>query len=116
MVDTSSPKEGVRKEFLDDPDAPQKLKMSQNELYASSKAACYFLATEFSRREPKTAGVIHLAGNPGNYATNLWVHVRLHSPSKFFFRKSHTPLFSCSAILLNLDSLKMLDRGALWES
>lgn len=77
MVDTSSPKDGVRKEILDDPEAPKKLKMSQNELYASTKAASYFLATEFSRREPKTGGVIHVAGNPGNYATNLWTYVRL---------------------------------------
>ncbi|KAJ4411357.1 hypothetical protein N0V82_009009 [Gnomoniopsis sp. IMI 355080] len=77
MVETSSPKDGVRKEFLNDPAAaPKEFKMNQNELYASTKAACYFLATEFSRREPREGGgVIHLAGNPGNYATNLWAHV-----------------------------------------
>lgn len=77
MVDTSSPKDGVRKELLNDPEAPKKLNMSQNELYASTKAACYFLAAEISRREPITGGVVHIAGNPGNYATNLWVHVSL---------------------------------------
>lgn len=92
MVDTSSPKEGVRKEILDDPEAPKKFKMNQNELYASTKAACYFLATEFSRREPEQGGVIHLAGNPGNYATNLWVHVRLR-PSSILTSVQSKPSF-----------------------
>lgn len=78
MVETHSPNDGVRKELLDDPEAPQKLNMHQNELYSSTKAACYFLATEFSRREPKKGGVIHLAGNPGNYATDAFAHVRTH--------------------------------------
>lgn len=83
MVDTSSPKDGVRKEVLDDLEAPKKLNMSQNELYASTKAASYFLATQFSRREPKSGGVIHIAGNPGNYATNLWTYVRFHTPEQW---------------------------------
>lgn len=102
MVDTSSPKDGVRKEVLDESEAPKKLNMSQNELYASTKAASYFLATEFSRREPKTGGVIHIAGNPGNYATNLWTYVRLH----LYLSRSPTPstLESGMEMVFSLDS------------
>lgn len=112
MVEQSSPKDGVRKEVLDDPEAPHKLKMSQNELYASTKAACYFLATEFSRREPKTGGVIHVAGNPGNYATNLWVHVRLHP---YFIRRSFqsTPHPVLKLFRTRFASCRFTEPGAL---
>lgn len=77
LVESSSPKGGVRNELLEDPEAPKKLGMSQNELYASTKAACYFLASEFARRQPETGtgAVVHVAGNPGNYATGMWAHV-----------------------------------------
>lgn len=75
MVESSSPKGGVRKELLDDAGAAKKLNLSQNELYASTKAGCYFLASEFSRRQSKTNGVIHVAGNPGNYVSGVWDYV-----------------------------------------
>ncbi|OTA98473.1 hypothetical protein M426DRAFT_258628 [Hypoxylon sp. CI-4A] len=70
LVELMSPKGGIRKEFLKD---SQSVK-DQNELYASSKTANWFLASEFARRQSDT-GVVHIAGNPGNYVTNIWRHV-----------------------------------------
>ncbi|RYP05648.1 hypothetical protein DL764_003657 [Monosporascus ibericus] len=69
LVEMMSPKTGIRKEFLQDT-----LNVKDpNELYATSKTANWFLASEFARREGKT-GVVHIAGNPGNYNTNIWRH------------------------------------------
>ncbi|KAI4863511.1 putative steroid dehydrogenase [Hypoxylon rubiginosum] len=73
LVELMSPKEGVRKEYLQDPFSIK----DPNELYASSKVANWFLASEFARRQSSEAGafgvgVVHLAGNPGNYSTGIW--------------------------------------------
>ncbi|KAI1408054.1 putative steroid dehydrogenase [Hypoxylon sp. FL1857] len=70
LVELTSPKGGIRKEFLHDGRSVK----DENELYASSKTANWFLASEFARRSSDT-GVVHIAGNPGNYATNIWRHV-----------------------------------------
>ncbi|KAK8062985.1 light induced alcohol dehydrogenase Bli-4 [Apiospora hydei] len=81
LVEMMSPKDGIRKTFLENPDSVT----NQNELYSSSKTANWFLASEFTRRQmaaDETAGtttpssqppgVVHIAGNPGNYVTNIW--------------------------------------------
>ncbi|KAG6363286.1 hypothetical protein INS49_008383 [Diaporthe citri] len=75
LVENGSPKDGVRKEFLDNTGSPKDLNIGQDELYSSTKAACYFLASEFARRQPNSGGVLHIAGNPGNYVTGMWDHV-----------------------------------------
>lgn len=78
LVEMMSPKDGIRKTFLENPDSVK----DQNELYSSSKTATWFLASEFSRRQiadqsadTTTATqprVVHIAGNPGTYVTNIW--------------------------------------------
>ncbi|KAK8036277.1 NAD(P)-binding protein [Apiospora rasikravindrae] len=80
LVEMMSPKDGIRKTFLENPDSVT----NQNELYSSSKTANWFLASEFTRRQlaaEQAAGVtatthsprvVHIAGNPGNYVTNIW--------------------------------------------
>ncbi|KAI0847007.1 hypothetical protein F5Y00DRAFT_271474 [Daldinia vernicosa] len=77
LVDVISPQGGIRKEYLQDPFSI----MNQNELYASSKAANWFLASEFARRQSETGafgtGVVHIAANPGNYITGIWRTVPL---------------------------------------
>ncbi|KAK4156104.1 hypothetical protein C8A00DRAFT_41374 [Chaetomidium leptoderma] len=66
LVDMMTPKGGIRSEFLRDQGAVT----DANELYSSSKAASWFVASEFARRQPE--GVLHIAGNPGNYLSNIW--------------------------------------------
>lgn len=80
LVEMMSPQNGIRKTFLENPDSVT----NQNELYSCSKTANWFLASEFSRRQiaaDQSAGttttatqprVVHIAGNPGRYVTNLW--------------------------------------------
>ncbi|KAI1372570.1 putative steroid dehydrogenase [Hypoxylon crocopeplum] len=72
LVEMKSPEHGVRKEFMKDPFSIK----DAAELYASTKAANWFLASEFSRRQSETgiygSQVVHIAGNPGNYATGIW--------------------------------------------
>ena len=70
LVDAMAPKGGIRKEFLEN----TQIVKDPYELYAMTKTASWFLASEFARREGST-GVVHLAGNPGNYDTNIWRHV-----------------------------------------
>ncbi|RYP56086.1 hypothetical protein DL771_012149 [Monosporascus sp. 5C6A] len=67
LVEMMSPKTGIRKEFLQDTRSVK----DPSELYATSKTANWFLASEFARRQGNT-GVVHIAGNPGNYNTNIW--------------------------------------------
>ncbi|KAK7743152.1 hypothetical protein SLS53_004237 [Cytospora paraplurivora] len=74
LVEMMSPKDGIRKEFLQDPTTVK----DENELYSSSKTATWFVASEFARRQPS---VLHIAGNPGNYLTNIW----RHTPSLLFY-------------------------------
>ncbi|ROW03779.1 hypothetical protein VMCG_05330 [Cytospora schulzeri] len=74
LVEMMSPKNGIRKEFLQ---APASVR-DENELYSSSKTANWFLASEFARRQ---CNVLHVAGNPGNYLTNIW----RHTPSLLFY-------------------------------
>lgn len=74
LVEMMSPKTGIRKEFLQDPASVK----DENELYSSSKTANWFLASEFARRQ---SDVLHIAGNPGNYLTNIW----RHTPSLLFY-------------------------------
>ncbi|KJZ72356.1 hypothetical protein HIM_08282 [Hirsutella minnesotensis 3608] len=66
LVEMMTPDNGIRSEFLRDPASVT----DENELYSSSKAASWFVASEFARRQPD--GVVHIAGNPGNYLTNIW--------------------------------------------
>lgn len=75
LVEMMSPQGGIRKEFLQDAASSV---ADENELYSSSKAANWFLASEFSRRQ---SAVLHVAGNPGNYLTNIW----RHTPSLLFY-------------------------------
>ncbi|KAI1443778.1 hypothetical protein F5Y02DRAFT_409324 [Annulohypoxylon stygium] len=71
LVETGSPKGGVREEFIKDQESAKG--MDYVELYSASKAASWFLCSEMSRRQPRGKGaVIYLAGNPGNYVTNMW--------------------------------------------
>ncbi|KAK7736950.1 hypothetical protein SLS53_006705 [Cytospora paraplurivora] len=71
LVETGAPKGGVRVEFINDPESAKK--MSYVELYAASKAADWFLASELSRRQPRDDGAVaYVAGNPGTYSTNMW--------------------------------------------
>ncbi|KAI1449279.1 putative steroid dehydrogenase [Annulohypoxylon stygium] len=76
LVEMMSPQSGIRKEFLQD----TRNVTDRNELYSSSKAANWFLASEFARRTSQT-GVVHISGNPGNYLTNIW----RHTPSLLFY-------------------------------
>ncbi|RYP09951.1 hypothetical protein DL765_008265 [Monosporascus sp. GIB2] len=69
LVEMMSPKTGIRKEFLQD----TRNVTDPSELYVTSKVANWFLASEFTRRQ-RTTGVVHIAGNPGNYNTNIWRH------------------------------------------
>lgn len=71
----------MRKDFLEHPRSAEELGISAAEMYSSTKAACYFLASEFAQRQPISGSVLHVAGNPGNYNTGLWVHV----PSFLYF-------------------------------
>ncbi|KAI1389325.1 NAD(P)-binding protein [Hypoxylon trugodes] len=84
LVEAISPKGGVRKEFIEDEFSVK----NSDELYASSKAANWFLASEFSRRQsesgPFGSGVVHIAGNPGNYTTGIWRHVEGRLIHHFF--------------------------------
>jgi NAD(P)-dependent dehydrogenase (short-subunit alcohol dehydrogenase family) len=68
LVEMMTPEGGIRNGFLQNTDTVK----DQNELYSSSRAANWFLASEFARRQPD--GVLHIAGNPGNYRTNIWRH------------------------------------------
>ncbi|KAI1759130.1 putative steroid dehydrogenase [Hypoxylon sp. FL1150] len=70
FIEILSPQSGIRKEFLQDTRSVTDI----NELYATSKTASWFLASEFARRASDT-GVVHIAGNPGNYATNIYRHL-----------------------------------------
>ncbi|KAK4458710.1 hypothetical protein QBC42DRAFT_19699 [Cladorrhinum samala] len=70
LVDMMTPEGGIRPEFLQD---ASKVK-DENELYSTSKAGNWFVASEFSRRH-QSDGVVHIAGNPGNYVTNIWRNV-----------------------------------------
>ncbi|KAI1405553.1 putative steroid dehydrogenase [Hypoxylon fuscum] len=76
LIEMMSPKTGIRKEFLED----TRNVTDRNELYSTSKTANWFLASEFARRNTNT-GVVHIAGNPGNYVTNIW----RHAPSLLFY-------------------------------
>ncbi|KAI1655510.1 NAD(P)-binding protein [Daldinia decipiens] len=75
LVDVMSPRGGIRKEYLQDPFSIK----NEMELYATSKTANWFLASEFSRRQSEAGafgtGVVHMAANPGNYITGIWRHV-----------------------------------------
>ncbi|KAI1323453.1 hypothetical protein F5Y16DRAFT_412665 [Xylariaceae sp. FL0255] len=62
-VEMNSPKGGIRREFLEDCNNVK----DETELYATSKTSNWFLASEFSRRGQ--SGVMHIAGNPGQYHT-----------------------------------------------
>ncbi|KAK4222685.1 hypothetical protein QBC38DRAFT_489288 [Podospora fimiseda] len=69
LVEMMSPKGGIRTEFLQDSSKVTK----EDELYTTSKVGNWFLASEFARRQ--TEGVVSIAGNPGNYLTNIWRNV-----------------------------------------
>ncbi|KAI0168384.1 hypothetical protein BJ166DRAFT_569172 [Pestalotiopsis sp. NC0098] len=77
LVEMMSPQEGIRKKFLQDATTVQ----DENELYSSSKTGNWFLASELARRQAKGDGVVHIAGNPGQYNTNIW----RHTPSLLFY-------------------------------
>lgn len=71
LVETGSPKSGVRQEFIDDQESAKK--MDYVELYSASKAASWFLSSELSRRQPRGEGAVaYVAANPGTYLTNMW--------------------------------------------
>ncbi|KAK6222394.1 hypothetical protein LQW54_001094 [Pestalotiopsis sp. IQ-011] len=70
LVEMMSPQEGIRKKFLQDATTVQ----DENELYAMSKTGNWFLASQLARRQAKGEGVVHIAGNPGQYNTNIWRH------------------------------------------
>ncbi|KAI0534766.1 hypothetical protein GGR58DRAFT_520086 [Xylaria digitata] len=58
LVEMMSPKTGINPRFLEDP-----------------RTAAWFLASEFARRQSSTnTPVVFIAGNLGNYVTNIWRH------------------------------------------
>ncbi|KAK2599088.1 hypothetical protein QQS21_005429 [Conoideocrella luteorostrata] len=65
LVD-ATPKTGIREGFLTETTTVT----DENELYSSSKTANWFVAYESANRNRD--GVVHIAGNPGCYATNIW--------------------------------------------
>lgn len=71
-METGSPKGGVRETYIADPASARR--EDYIELYSASKAACWFLSSELSRRQPRGGGgaVAYVAGNPGTYLTNMW--------------------------------------------
>ncbi|KAK3695814.1 hypothetical protein B0T22DRAFT_497670 [Podospora appendiculata] len=71
LVEMMTPPGGIRASFLQDPNTVI-TDMDANELYSASKAANWFSASEFARRTGRATGVLHIAGNPGNYLTNIW--------------------------------------------
>ncbi|ETS76418.1 hypothetical protein PFICI_11805 [Pestalotiopsis fici W106-1] len=77
LVEMGSPKEGIQKKFLEDTATVK----DENELYTTSKTANWFLASELARRQAKGGGVVHIAGNPGQYNTNIW----RHTPSILYY-------------------------------
>ncbi|KAI1350560.1 hypothetical protein F5Y01DRAFT_305230 [Xylaria sp. FL0043] len=78
-VDLMSPTSGINPRFFDDPQSVQ----YPLELYASTKAAAWFLASEFARRQaPGNPPIVFIAGNPGNYITGIW---RDMSPLLYYF-------------------------------
>ncbi|KAK3337649.1 hypothetical protein B0T19DRAFT_438295 [Cercophora scortea] len=68
LVEMMTPPSGIRDTFLQNTDTVTE----PNELYSSSKAANWFTASEFARRTGRESGVLHIAGNPGSYRTNIW--------------------------------------------
>lgn len=73
LVEMSTPKGGIGSDFLRGPAVIKDPAM----LYSMSKAANWFVASEFARRQPRQSGdgggqVLHISGNPGNYLTNIW--------------------------------------------
>lgn len=83
LVDMSAPKTGIRPEFLQNPESLK----DANEAYITSRTSSWFLASEFARRQFEAGGgdpgpgVVHVAGNPGNYLTNIW----RHTPSLLYY-------------------------------
>jgi NAD(P)-dependent dehydrogenase (short-subunit alcohol dehydrogenase family) len=75
LVEMMAPEGGIRSSFMRDTNTVT----DQNELYSSSKVASWFVASEFARRQQRTGSpgdgaVLHIAGNPGNYRSNIWRH------------------------------------------
>ncbi|KAI0406539.1 hypothetical protein F4802DRAFT_102809 [Xylaria palmicola] len=71
LIDILSPEGGINPQFFNDPRSVQ----DANTLYSTSKAAAWFLASEFARRQASAdPSVVFIAGNPGNYVTNIWRH------------------------------------------
>ncbi|KAK5631720.1 hypothetical protein RRF57_007434 [Xylaria bambusicola] len=71
LVEMMTPKSGINPKFLEDPQSITDV----NELYSTSKAAAWFMASEYARRQPSSnTPVVYIAGNPGNYVTNIWRH------------------------------------------
>lgn len=79
LVEMMTPEGGIRSSFLRDTSTVT----YQDELYSSSKAAGWFVASEFTRRQQQQQQrtgspgegpgmVLHIAGNPGNYRSNIW--------------------------------------------
>ncbi|KAF2656570.1 NAD(P)-binding protein [Lophiostoma macrostomum CBS 122681] len=66
LVELGSSRGGVRVETLDKPGS------DIGELYAASKVGSWFVASEITRRFGRDTGVVQVAGNPGNYVTNVW--------------------------------------------
>lgn len=81
LVEMMSPEGGIRKEFLQDASSIK----DENELYSTSMTANWFLASELARRQHSRGGggggVVHIAGNPGQYKTNIW----RHTPSLLYY-------------------------------
>jgi NAD(P)-dependent dehydrogenase (short-subunit alcohol dehydrogenase family) len=75
LVDMAAPRDGIRASLLRSADSHAAAReISPTELYSTSKVANWFVAAEFARRGVGGAreGVLHVAGNPGNYVTNIW--------------------------------------------
>jgi NAD(P)-dependent dehydrogenase (short-subunit alcohol dehydrogenase family) len=71
LVKLNAPKTGFRPEWLRD-HATARNCTHYVELYSASKTGSWFLTFEFACRHQKDSGVIHIAGNPGTYNTNMW--------------------------------------------
>lgn len=75
LVEMMAPRGGIAAGFLEDTSTVQNHWM----LYTHSKVANWFLAAEFSRRQQQRRRrdgppLVHLAANPGSYASNVFRH------------------------------------------
>ncbi|KAI1858637.1 hypothetical protein JX265_010730 [Neoarthrinium moseri] len=71
-----SPKHGMQEKLRDSTSIKD-----EYELYSSSKAGNWLLASQLAQNQTVGKGIVHLAGSPGNYNTNIW----RYTPSLLYY-------------------------------